>query len=229
MRCNKARDYVSQDLDQVLPPDAAGKLRDHLDACDSCRGYRDDLRLGQRVLAATEPVLPDNFAWKLNLKLNQALQQTAGEVHYPWQEETTIDRWAWARNFGTAAAVGLAAVLALAMFLDPAGPGIDRQLQLNETGSSVVASSTADRRPLFQPSNAGLYQTGTQRPVSSSNQYLERGWSGRGTVDSRTIRRLSVENQRLSIRLLQYQQENKLLKAQLDTSGTKGLDLQHKP
>ena len=122
MRCGKAREYVSQELDGALPPDATGKLRDHLDTCGDCREYRDDVLLSQRLLAATEPQLPDNFEWKLQLKLNQAIQQTAGETRYPWHEEVG-DRWAWLRNFGAATAVGLAAVLALAMFFGPVGTG----------------------------------------------------------------------------------------------------------
>ena len=47
MRCNKAREFVSQELDAILPPDATGRLRDHLDACADCREYREDLLVGQ--------------------------------------------------------------------------------------------------------------------------------------------------------------------------------------
>ena len=87
MRCSKARDYVSQEIDAILPPDATGKLRDHLDSCADCQQFHEDLLMGQRLLAATEPELPENFEWKLQLKLNQALQQSAGESHYTWSDE----------------------------------------------------------------------------------------------------------------------------------------------
>ncbi len=233
MRCNKAKEFISQDLDTVLPPAATGNLRDHLDGCTDCREYREDLLLGSRILAATEPQLPDNFEWKLQLKLNQAIQQAAGETHYPWQEEK-VDRWVWLRNFGAATAVGLAAVLALAMFFGPVG-------QVNSSGplavrsaSDSVTAAQSDRRPLFQPSNGGLSRQGVQSMVSTGGSgvsgrggYLDRGWSGSNTEDLHTIGRLRLENQRLNFRLLQYQRANAIMRAQLDTSGTHALDLQH--
>jgi hypothetical protein len=217
---------VSQELDAVLPPDATGKLRDHLEACADCREHRADLLLGQRLLAVTEPRLPDNFAWKLQLKLNQTLQQSAGQTHYPWQEETTTDRWIWLRNFGAATAVGLAAVLALAMFLGPVDSGRE---------GTRLAANASDRRPLFQPSSGGLYPSGAPQMVSTGSgsaaagrgTYLDRGWSGSNTEDLITIRRLRVENQRLSNMLLQYQHANELMRARLDTSSVDALDLQH--
>jgi len=234
MRCSKAKEFISQDLDAVLPPDATGNLRDHLDACDDCREYREDLLLGSRILAATEPELPDNFEWKLQLKLNQAIQQAAGETHYPWQEEK-VDRWVWLRNFGAATAVGLAAVLALAMFFGPTGQGTSGNQFASRNASQPVAAVQSDRRPLFQPGNGGLSRSGVQSMVSTSgggstsrNGYLDRRWSGSSTPDWQTIGRLRQENQRLTIRLLQYQRANAMMRAQLDTSGTHALDLQHK-
>ena len=223
MRCQKAKEYVSRELDALLPPDATGKLRDHLDACSDCREFREDLLLGQRLLAATEPRLPDNFDWKLQLRLNQALQRTAGEERYPWQTPQA-DRWVWRRNFGAATAVGLAAVLALAMFF---GPVEATRLE------RPVAVNASDRLPLFQPGSGGLYRTGTQQQVSAGGRtlpgaaYLDRGWSGSNTEDLKTIRRLRVENQRLTNMLLQNQLQNEMIRAQLDTGATKALDLQH--
>ena len=123
MRCSKARDYLSRDLDGLLPPDATAGLREHVDACDACSAFREDLVLGRRLLAATEPHLPDNFDWKLQLRLNQALQQRAGETAYPWQEGSMPRRGSWLPAFGAASSVGLAAVLAVAVLFGPqSGP-----------------------------------------------------------------------------------------------------------
>ena len=237
MRCSKAREYVSQEIDAILPPDATGKLRGHLDSCSDCRQYHEDLLMGQRLLAATEPELPENFEWKLQLKLNQALQQSAGEVNYPWSEESSAgesssDRWSWLRNFGAATAVGLAAVLALAMFFGPTDTGNMNAPQAIRSERSTVAAT--DRRGLmFPPGNGGLYQSEIQQRVSSNGSrvsngsgILDRGWSGSNTEDLIAIRRLRVENQRLANTLLQYQHVNALLRAQLDTSGAEALDLQ---
>jgi len=227
MRCSKARDYVSQELDGMLPPAATVKLREHLDSCGECQAYRDEVVLGQRLLAATEPSLADNFEWKLQLRLNQVMQQAAGEVRYPWLEEDG-DRWAWLRNFGAATAVGLAAVLALAMFFGPVVPS-----QTNSRSSTLAVSS--GRRPLFQPNPGGLYRPAAQHLVSTGGGStsrrtagsFDRGWSGGSTEDLRTIQRLRTENIQLKNVLLQYQRANELMRTRLDTSGTDALDLQH--
>lgn len=227
MRCGKSREYVSQELDGRLPPAATGKLRDHLDSCSDCRAYQDELMLGQRLLAATEPELPENFEWKLQLRLNQALQQAAGEVQYPWHEEKS-DRGAWLRNFGAATAVGLAAVLALAMFFGPVSPTV-------QSSRSGDLAGVTDRRPLFQPAPGGLYRPASQRLVSTGgiaggrtvSGMLDRGWSGSSNQDALTIRRLRAENAQLRNVLLQYQRANELMRTRLDTSGTDALDLQH--
>ena len=222
MRCKKAREYVNQDLDAILPPDATGKLQDHLDACDDCRTYREDLLVGQRLFAATEPTLSENFEWKLQLRLNRALQEAAGQTHYPWHEEKA-DRWLWWRNFGAATAVGLAAVLALAMVFGP----LDTSGSASRTPGPVAAT---DRLPLFQPSNGGLYRP-AGRPVSltgnqvGAQRYLDSGWTGSPTADLQTIRKLKDENRRLVNLLLQYQRTNENLRARLDTSATSPLDL----
>ena len=226
MRCNKAREFVSQELDAILPPDATGRLRDHLDACADCREYREDLLVGQRLFAATEPTLSENFEWKLQLRLNRALQEAAGEVRYPWQDPEP-DRWHWWRNFGASTAVGLAAVLALAMVFGP----VERvRPSATRTAGPAIATSNTDRLPLFQPGNGGLYQPAA-RPVSlnqrpsTGTRFVETGWTGTATEDLKTIRRLRDENRRLSNLLIQYQRQNERLRAQLDTSGTRALDL----
>jgi hypothetical protein len=224
MRCNKAREFVNRELDAILPPDATGDLLDHLDACADCRTYREDLLVGQRLLKATEPALPDNFEWKLQLKLNRALQEAAGEALYPWEEEQP-DRWLWWRNFGAATAVGLAAVLALAMVFGPVEPA------RRGTGPAPVVAAS-DRLPLFQPSTGGLYRPAAQ-PVSrtgraiSTGRYVDGGWTGSATEDLRTIQRLKAENRRLTSTLLQVQRLNASLRAQLDTTGVRPLDLGH--
>ena len=128
MRCGKAQEFLSLELDGVLPPDSTVALQKHLDGCAECRQYREDLLLGQRLLAATEPAVSDNFEWRLQLKLNQTLQAAAGQSEYAW-EEPRRNTWAWLRNFGASASVGLAAVLTLAMLLGPnGGPRTDGQL-----------------------------------------------------------------------------------------------------
>lgn len=202
MRCSKARDYLSRDLDGLLPPDATAGLLVHLDACEDCRSFREDLRTGRRLLAATEPQLPDNFDWKLQLRLNQALQQRAGETAYPWlEDEPATRRGAWWPAFGAAASVGLAAVLAVAVFLGPqressvmtaavnpspmvaVAPASESPVVSSTVSPSTSATSPAaslagrsDRRSLFgAPRGGGLYDTGIGRSVSTGARVSQPG------------------------------------------------------
>jgi hypothetical protein len=239
MRCHKAQDYISQEMDEHLPPDVTVNLTEHLDSCSHCREFRDDLLLGRRAMAATAPELPDNFEWKLQLKLNQTLQQTAGQTAYPWAE-TDPDKWRWFRNFGAAAAMGMAAVLALAMFVGPVNgpdgalrlPAEDGSAGLAQTANSGAGSS--DRLPLLfdQSRRGGLYNSGLQRPVSQGGSasagsgLLDRGWAGHDVEDLRTILRLRNENAHLNRILFQQQQVIRGMRTQLDTTNTDALDLE---
>ena len=239
MRCHKAQDYISQEMDEHLPPDVTVNLTEHLDACSHCREYRDDLLLGRRAMSATTPELPDNFEWKLQLKLNQTLQHTVGETAFPWAE-TEQDKGRWFRNFGAAAAVGMAAVLALAMFVGPAnapretGPDGGGVTPIGVVDATQSGAGGADRLPLFtgQPTRGGLSSSGIQRSVSAGGSarpaggLLDRGWAGHDMEDLRTIQRLRLQNNQLNTVLFQQQQVIRGMRAHLDTTDTNALDLE---
>lgn len=253
---------MSRDLDGMLPPDATVGLREHVDGCRDCQAFREDLVLGRRLLAATEPSLPDNFDWKLQLRLNQALQQRAGETAYPWHEEPQVRRGAWVPAFGAATSLGLAAVLAFAVFLGPreSVPVVTTGAPVASRAAEAVASPApaaaplgaagadlavaephpvdtaaslagrADRRPLFgAPQGSVLYGAGGARGLSvgarsSLSPVIDRGWSGDRLEDARTIRQLRAYNEQLQQTLYRQQLELRRLKAQLDTTGGRGLD-----
>ena len=225
MRCNKAQENLSLQLDGTLPPDLMGSLSAHLDICADCREYRDDLLMASRLLQATEPELPDNFDWKLHLRLNQTLKEAAGEVAYPW-EDKPVDRWRWLRNFGSAAAVGMAAVLALAIF---SGPTDHSPIPVAQEQESPTLGS--DRLPLAQKFNFG---NGLGRPVSDTPAFngdsrnilqINQVWSGRNVSDLRTIQSLRDENRQLNRVLHQARRQNNWMRAQLDTNQGNPLDL----
>ena len=226
MRCNKAQEYLSLEMDGLLPPVATGDLLKHLDGCADCREYRQDLELSRRVLGATQPSLPDNFDWKLQLKLNQTLKETAGAAAYPWIEPG-VDRSAWLRNFGTAASLGLAAVLAFALFLGP----VSREAAPTISPGTTWQALGNDRLPLGGNLAGGSrfgrqVRAGSpfQQPVSGG-AVLDRGWSGSNYEDLQLIRRLRSENQNLSARLAQTQLQLQLMRAQLDSTRKNALDL----
>jgi len=227
MRCSKAHEYLSMEMDGILPADATVDLEKHLDSCSECRQYREEIRLGSRFLAATAPSLSENFDWKLQLRLNQTLKETAGEVAYPWTERS-LDRWGWFRSFGTAAAMGMAAVLALAVFLGPIGDSHQSRAIVPVSAGTHLGG---DRLPLensFQPGR------GLIRPVSSRSPFqnflprsasLGSGWSGQDIEDLRTIYRLRSENEKLGKMLFHTQRQLQLMRAQLDSTAKNALDL----
>lgn len=239
MRCQKVKEYISQEMDELLPPDVTGDLTSHLDSCSGCRDYREDLLLGRRAIAATTPELSDNFEWKLQLKLNQTLQQTVGQSAFPW-EESDPDKYRWFRNFGAAAAVGMAAVLALAMFLGPfGGPGDEGTKEFNDNSPGMAQTINSgpggsDRLPLIggRSPNRGLYSSGIQRSVSaggfsrSRGTIFDRGWSGHNFDDLRTIDGLRIQNNQLRHRLSLQQREIQGMRALLDTTDTNALNLE---
>jgi len=243
MRCTKAREYLSRHLDDNLPPRETGELDRHLDDCAECRTYRSDLRIGQRLLAATEPELPENFDWKLQLQLNRTLREAAGEAVLPWHEDHSVDRWSFLKSFGTATAAGLAAVLTLAMFLGPQLMPRGAAVPVAGTGPAaneamVAGWDASDRLPLYSRGSGGsIFRDGSglqavsgqsrstpwQRPETVS------GWSGHRQYDLQTIQRLRYENRRLQNILGQYQHRVRALQTYLDTTGTGQLDLRNDP
>lgn len=249
MRCNKARENLSLEIDGCLPPDSTVDLQKHLDGCADCRQYREDLLLGQRLLTATDPELSDNFEWRLQLKLNQTLQVAAGQVDSTWEEEPR-NWWPWVRNFGAAASVGLAAVLTIAMLT---GPGGSPTLPAGEPGLVAAGPTTSNTggptatpvaltpsrstlqvdpnwRRTWQPNNNLRFVSGGGLPRTASQVNnaagLRDGWSGSDVDDLMIISTLRKENRNL-IRMLHItQQELQNLKAQLDTTKSDQLDLQ---
>jgi hypothetical protein len=242
MRCGKAQQWLSLDLDNGLPPDRVIALEHHLAACGGCRAYRDDLLLGRRILKATAPQLSDNFEWRLRLRLNRTLEEAARLAPAPW-EESAGRAAAWWRNFGVASAVGLAAALTVAIFAWPlegpsfrAGGGVATSdfehlvpvADGGRTGGEVAGLIPSDRRPLW---GLGDRSGGWQRVVDGGSagrngadgQFLS-GWSGRSVSDLQTINALRLENDRLDTMLRQYQQQLRSYKAQLDTTREDHLD-----
>ena len=150
MFCNKARNWINLERDGMLPADKLIALEKHLDSCAECRAYREDLATMNRLLGAADAEPPANFEWKLQLRLNQALRQAADDAT-PWVAPRN-DSLRWLRGFGAAAVVGLAASIALAVFVLPGGG---------------VAPATLD------PAVASLSATAAERTVAAAKGGLE--------------------------------------------------------
>ncbi len=236
MRCNKARQFISLAMDEQLPPTKTHELGEHLDHCSGCQDFRKELIMGRRLLTATEPVLSDNFDWRLQLKLNQTLQQTAGETAYPWHEEDRKSPRGWLGNFTTSVAVGLAAVLTLAMFMDPGvnlpvGAGASNSLNPASTVAGVTDRLPLTRQSLLRPFGSN---EGVRRSVSRSGVFAQPGnsfsvessWSGNHLQDLMKIQELRLHNRRLNNQIYQYQKQISLLREQLDSPDSNTLNLE---
>jgi hypothetical protein len=101
MNCKRAQELISLHLDEQLDPAGQGKLNGHLEACDPCSSYLEDLREGLDALRGLELEEPSaNFDWNLRRKLQQA-------QHEPWRyQEQDTGHGFWPR-FTLAAAAAL--------------------------------------------------------------------------------------------------------------------------
>lgn len=146
MLCRRSRAWISLALDGVLPPDRTVALTAHLERCAGCRAYREDLLLGQRLLAATTPRPSESLEWRIQLKLNRALQEAARAASSPLAEPAPgSGRW-W-RLAGAATVAGLALALAAANWLLPPLPAAPERPALVAAGPEPAGAPVEVHRP----------------------------------------------------------------------------------
>lgn len=227
MRCSKTRKNISLALDGVLPPEETRALEEHLTACADCRAHRDELLLGSRLLKATAAAPSDAFEWKLQLKLNRALQEAAA-ARTPWEDPAPRPRFGWLRGFTLSAGAGLAATVALALWFFPRGAAmvetgpapaaVERALPADDSAGVGTTAGDADRRSLatsFRPL-LGLERGLGGSLVSSGGVFrndADPAWS-RG-VTGRNLGTLQAEITWLRERLRTSQADNDSLRALL--------------
>lgn len=218
MRCKQVQNWIGLESDGQLAPDKVPHLEAHLEACPGCRAYRGDLSLGRRLLVATDAAPAEGFEWRLQLRLNNALKEAAREAVAPWP--TTAPNWRrWFGTFGVSASLGLAAVLATAIFLTPgplrtvAGDQFGRRVPV-ETALPAVDTESFDssRRALTRPDARGL--GAIQRTVSLPSASLG---DTRWPTNVGQLRQLSQENEILRRRLAAAEDHARQLQARLDS------------
>ena len=249
MLCRRARDWISLSLDGMLPPDRTVALLAHLERCAGCRAWREEVQLGQRLLAATAPRLSENFEWRLQLKLNQTLQEAARAATSPFAAPEPGWR-RWFQGAALASVGGVAVVVALSLFLLPPRRPAPTFLALPSVPSSVVTPADGDSRVIAATAGAG---TGTvtatagdatrtslrpgrralspvaggigrevdlRFPATPGGLFGREGWSGGNVDDLRTIIHLREQNRRLRDALTQAQRDAGLLRAQMESRQT---------
>lgn len=233
MNCRRCQDWISLELDGQLAPSHVAALQEHLQDCADCRAYREDLQIGLRMLQATEPQLPENFDWKLQLGLSRAMREAAQEGH-PWPERPSSWRQ-WFGRAGISAACGLAAVLTMAVvgpfdasFLrasEPAGVVInDPALRLPGPAGGDVADAT--RRSL-DPASLRIgsgFGGSLQQRVSTTSLLDAPATPILDDPQLLRIRQLEQDAETLKRRLFAKDRQIQYLQAQLDSLSARGVD-----
>ena len=234
MRCGKARTMINLSLDGGLPPEQTPNLDEHLARCSDCRAHRSDLETGRRMIRATSAEPSDSFEWKLQLKLNQALQEAAA-TSSPWESSQHRPWFGWFRTFGFSTAAGLALVLAITAWVLPGvrspytiGSGSMQVVDSAPAESAVTASAERTDRlslkpaaPVFSFGQGGLTgrTVGGGTFLSGGDSWLESGPDGR-----RTFSALETEVARLRELLEASHLENARLMALLEHNGVQYLE-----
>lgn len=119
MRCNKAREWISDSLDARLDESKGLELSEHLADCPDCRTHQTVLEQGQAMLRQEMVEPSENFEWKVQLKIQQALRDKA-------VSEEPLTGWRfWRPALASATGVALLVVVAGGLLLtsdDPTRP-----------------------------------------------------------------------------------------------------------
>ncbi len=76
MDCQTAREYLSQEIDGLLPAEQQAELAQHCQACADCRRERETAQALHRAFAAQpQAALPENFSFRLKQTLEQENRQ----------------------------------------------------------------------------------------------------------------------------------------------------------
>jgi hypothetical protein len=141
MRCSKAREYISDALDERLDERRGLQLAAHLESCDDCLRHQNILQRSQAILAREMVEPADNFEWKVQLKIQQALREKAAP-------REPIQGWAfWRPTLVSAVSVALVVVAAGGLLLREGGPANSVRPLAESVRTQPVASSVAEAEP----------------------------------------------------------------------------------
>lgn len=113
MRCSKARAYISDALDSRLDERHALDLSGHLDDCPDCLRHQQLLTDARVLLRQEEAVPSENFEWKVQLKIQQALREKAADPE-------PVRGWGfWRPALASAAGVAVVVLVAGGLILSP--------------------------------------------------------------------------------------------------------------
>ena len=177
MRCSKARELISDALDARLDESRGIDLTRHLDGCADCQQHQAVLERGQSLLRASLAETSDNFEWKVQLKIQQALREKAAG-------NEPASGWSfWRPALASAAGVALVVVIAGGIYLneDASRPAADLS---PATGPVLVAGSSSP-----EPSSVGPDLSGGVRRKPLKINTASGGFGIRTVADEGFIKR----------------------------------------
>ena len=148
MRCSNARELISDALDARLDESRGIKLTRHLDGCVDCEQHQAVLERGHALLRAGLVETSDNFEWKVQLKIQQALREKVA-VREP------VSGWSfWRPALASAAGVAMVVVFGGGLFLaqDARSPVADLS---GASAPGLVAESSVSSPSPVEPDLSG--------------------------------------------------------------------------
>jgi hypothetical protein len=178
MRCNKARELISDALDARLDESKGLELSEHLATCSDCMTHQTVLARGQALLREEMVEPPENFEWKVQLKIQQALRDQA-------VAEEPLSGWKfWRPALASAASVALLVVVAGGLLLtrdDPTRP----RVQASPGGDfAAVQPAASGENTTAEPDLSGAVRTQPLRVNAASSGFGIRTVADQGFVNT---------------------------------------------
>lgn len=149
MRCSKAREFISDALDARLDERTGLDLSLHLDDCPDCRTHQQVLTDGQALLRQEVVQPSENFDWKVQLKIQQALREKAAGPD-------AVSGWAfWRPALASATAVALVVLVGGGLMLAPRWTNSPVPSDASGTAGFAVARSAPESGTTAQPDLSG--------------------------------------------------------------------------
>jgi hypothetical protein len=176
MRCKKARELISDSLDARLDESKGLGLSEHLAACADCRTHQSVLHQGQGLLRQELIEPSDNFEWKVQLKIQQALRDKV-------MADEPLTGWKfWRPALASAVSVALLVMVAGGVLLtrdDATGPRLQASPAADLAGVQSAALEVAARA---EPDLSGAVRSKPLRVNAASGGFGIRTVADEGFV-----------------------------------------------
>jgi hypothetical protein len=178
MRCKKAREFISDSLDARLDESNGLELAEHLAACSDCRTHQTVLAEGQALLRQDLVEPSDNFEWKVQLKIQQALRDKA-------VADEPLSGWKfWRPALASAASVALLVVVAGGVLLTRDDPTRSPSPASPAAGFALSQPAGLDDADQAEPDLSGAVRSKPLRVNAASGGFGIRTVADQGFVNT---------------------------------------------